>query len=61
MKVARTLADLEADEAETTIGTAHVAEAIWYRNCGAMRGNRGLPDQALRRQFVDPGKDQRKN
>jgi len=36
MKVARTLADLEA---ETNIGTAHVAEAISYRNCGAMRVN----------------------
>ncbi|HLF30619.1 MAG TPA: YifB family Mg chelatase-like AAA ATPase [Xanthomonadales bacterium] len=34
MKVARTLADLEA---ETNIGTTHVAEAISYRNCGAMR------------------------
>ena len=34
LKVARTLADLEA---ETEIGTAHVAEAISYRNCRAMR------------------------
>jgi len=36
MKVARTLADLEA---ETNIGTAHVAEAISYRDCGVMRVN----------------------
>jgi len=34
MKVARTLADLEA---ESDIGTAHVAEAISYRSCGATR------------------------
>ena len=34
MKVARTLADLEAEQ---EIGTAHVAEAISYRNCRAMR------------------------
>jgi len=34
MKVARALADLEA---ESDIGTAHVAEAISYRNCRAMR------------------------
>jgi magnesium chelatase family protein len=33
LKVARTLADLEA---EPSIGTAHVAEAISYRKCGAM-------------------------
>ena len=33
MKVARTLADLEAEQ---EIGTAHVAEAISYRNGGAM-------------------------
>jgi predicted ATPase with chaperone activity len=33
MKVARTLADLEA---ETNIGTNHVAEAISYRNSGSM-------------------------
>lgn len=34
MKVARTLADLEA---ESNIGTAHVAEAISYRICTTMR------------------------
>ena len=34
MKVARTLADLEA---EPDIGTAHIAEAISYRNSGAIR------------------------
>ena len=34
LKVARTLADLEA---EAHIGTAHLAEAISYRNGGAMR------------------------
>lgn len=34
MKVARTLADLDA---EPSIGTAHVAEAISYRNCRVMR------------------------
>jgi len=34
LKVARTLADLEAEQ---DISTAHVAEAISYRNCRAMR------------------------
>ena len=33
LKVARTLADLEA---EADIGTAHVAEAISYRECGVI-------------------------
>jgi magnesium chelatase family protein len=37
LKVARTLADLEA---EPNIATAHIAEAISYRNCGATRTNR---------------------
>jgi predicted ATPase with chaperone activity len=34
LKVPHTLADLEA---EANIGTAHVAEAISYRNCGSIR------------------------
>jgi magnesium chelatase family protein len=38
LKVARTLADLEA---ESNIGTAHVAEAISYRKCGAMLTMKG--------------------
>jgi magnesium chelatase family protein len=36
LKVARTLADLEA---EADIGTAHIAEAISYRESGVMRVN----------------------